>query len=323
MNYADEDYVRFYTRDTITWLALGFEGQSVMSLMLHGRFNRSGIFDCGGHDPSHAVTLAIRCPPEIAKVGLQRLLDTKTWVLNDGKIIWPNYVEAQHCKRSDRARKAESRQNLAMEAMGQKSHAVTRRHTPSQPVTPKPKPRPKQKPKPKQAPAVVAELGPKPESESVAVLPPPPPPPEPVPELSLQERAALWVKDPGVASLRYPQPERWPEMVELNSLVGEIFGFPPDVIRTSSDRGCQNVLKRWAEGNDQATMLRAVRGSAKAFIGEKPELQCLKSIFAEPDCVSKYARLAKPLAPVVNVSNRKILSPEAQEILRKRHAGEL
>lgn len=134
MNYEDEDYVRFYTRDTVSWIGLGWEGQCVLSLMLHGKFDRSGVFDCDGHDPSHAVTLVTRVPAEIAAAGLARLLESGTWVLRDGRIVWPKFVEAQTCRRSDKARQRESREKRRSDALG------TSGDIPSQPVTKPPQP---------------------------------------------------------------------------------------------------------------------------------------------------------------------------------------
>lgn len=143
MNYPDEDYVRYYTRETVSWRALGWEGQTVLALMLHGRFDRSGVFDCDGHTPSHAVTLVTGLPADIAERGLERLLAAKTWILKDGLVVWPNYVEAQTCRRTDRARQEESRRNRrdsALRASGDigddSSHDVTTQAAESQPVTP-------------------------------------------------------------------------------------------------------------------------------------------------------------------------------------------
>lgn len=135
MNYEDEDYVRFYTRDTVSWRALGWEGQAVLALMLHGKFDRSGVFDCDGHDPSHAVTIVTGLPVDVTVTGLKRLLDSKTWVERDGKLVWPNFVHAQTCRRSDKARQRESREKRRAEALG---HSVTSRDGESQAVTAEP-----------------------------------------------------------------------------------------------------------------------------------------------------------------------------------------
>jgi hypothetical protein len=118
LNYEDEEYVRFFTRDTVSWLALGWEGQSVLSLMLHGKFDRSGVFDCDGHTPSQAVTMVTRMPTDVVERGLAALFKAGAWVHRDGKIIWPKYIHAQGCKRSDRLRQRESREKRRSDALG-------------------------------------------------------------------------------------------------------------------------------------------------------------------------------------------------------------
>lgn len=148
---------------------------------------------------------------------------------------------------------------------------------------------------------------------------------EPPVVASLEARAKLWVKDPMLAQLTYPDPNRWTEMVELLKILGETFGYVADPIRVSSDRGCRNVLARWAEGNDQARMRQAVRGSVNAQnIRDKPEHQTLATIFTDADCVSKYARLAKSGGDGAprDKSNKVKLTPEAAEKRRKFQAGE-
>lgn len=143
MNFEDEDYVRYYTRETVSWLAMEWEGQAVLALMLHGKFDRSGVFDCDGHLPSQAVTLVTKLPLAVTEVGLERLLKLGTWVFRDGKLVWPNYVRGQNCRRSDRRRKQESRHNRLDLALGnavtaddQMSPRVTSGHLASPSVTP-------------------------------------------------------------------------------------------------------------------------------------------------------------------------------------------
>ena len=103
-----------------------------MALMLHGKFDRSGVFECGCHTPSQAVTLATRLPADVVEVGLQRLLKQGTWVINDEKVIWPNFLKAQTCRRSDKVRQAESRRNRRENSL---TPLDSLSHTESPPVT--------------------------------------------------------------------------------------------------------------------------------------------------------------------------------------------
>lgn len=339
MNYPDEDYVRFYTRDTITWLALEYEGQAILSLMLHGRFNRSGIFDCGGHEPSHAVTLATRCPPEVAKVGLERLLKTKTWVFNNGQIIWPQYVFAQTCKRTDRARKRESRENLALEAAGQASHAVTRGHTRSQPVTPKQKPKQKPKPKPKQKRGESDPPQDDPAGQETT-LPPANPvatdeaPSSPVvtPPLSLQQRAWLWVNDPTTAQFNaQPHPSHWPEVHELNALVRERWGIKggipisrqPSRTLGLSDPRVEVPVKRLADGISQQDLLSAIDGSVHdRYLKDNPGQRSVRWILGNAERVQDLMsniRKADPVTAVRPVRRKPDPAEEALAAQKREH----
>lgn len=139
MNFEDEDYVRYYTRDTVSWRALGWEGQTVMALMLHGKFDRSGVFDCDSHEPADAIQLVTGLPIEIVNVGLERLLKSGTWIANDGKLIWTKFVHAQSCRRSDRLRQKESREKRRDDLLPNQADlpgVVTSSHNQSQDVTP-------------------------------------------------------------------------------------------------------------------------------------------------------------------------------------------
>lgn len=117
MNYEDEPYTRLYTTDTATWALLGWEGQTVLLHMLRGKFDRAGVFSCGRHDPSRAVTAVTRLPAEVVEAGLAALLREEVWKLNGDQLIWPKYTYAQTCPRSDRLRQAESRKNRLQTAL--------------------------------------------------------------------------------------------------------------------------------------------------------------------------------------------------------------
>ena len=91
MNYADEPYVRLYTRDTVTWKLMSFEAKTVMMFMLRNGFDRSGALDVGDHDLPDVVAAIAGVPKEVAKVGVPELLANKTFFLADGLLIWPQY----------------------------------------------------------------------------------------------------------------------------------------------------------------------------------------------------------------------------------------
>jgi hypothetical protein len=116
MDFADEPYVRLYTRKTLTWKLLGWEGRAVRNAMLDGEFDAAGIFAIQG-DPAECISAVTDLPLEIVRVGLERLIRTKTWVVTAEVITWPNYEEAQNCRRSDRVRQRESRRARSAQAV--------------------------------------------------------------------------------------------------------------------------------------------------------------------------------------------------------------
>jgi hypothetical protein len=149
MDFADEPYVRKYTRKTVTSRLLGWEGRMLGDAML-GEFDRSGVFDFRG-DIARAISAVTDIPEDLVRIGLARMVETETWIVNDRSITWPTHPEAQHCVRSDRLRQQASRAQRNADSVtsghatsrpaGQTtpghepSQPVTASHTPSQPVT--------------------------------------------------------------------------------------------------------------------------------------------------------------------------------------------
>jgi hypothetical protein len=133
LNFEDEDYRRLYVRRTVTSKRLGWEGRAVRNEMLT-EFDRAGVWEFTD-DAAADIADLVDLPLEVVQAGLTRLLATKTWVMGDGKIVWPSYVEGQNCVRSDRLRQQESRDRRRAEALSdQKTSQVDQsRHAPSRP----------------------------------------------------------------------------------------------------------------------------------------------------------------------------------------------
>jgi hypothetical protein len=120
MNFEDEPYVRFYTRDTKTWLKLGFEGQTVLMHLLR-KVDRAGVLD-DVTDPVDDVALVIRAPIDFVRVGLERLLKTATVEIRGARLVVPRFVEGQTAIKTDRLRSAElrkRRRDLARAGLGE------------------------------------------------------------------------------------------------------------------------------------------------------------------------------------------------------------
>jgi hypothetical protein len=144
MNFDDEDYVRLYVRDTVTWKLLGWQGRTVLLHMLRGKFDRAGIFVTDRHATSRAVTAATELPAEVVEEGLRQVLAENVWIEADGALVWPTFVEAQTAVRSEKARQRDLRKRRAAERVATdtalqpvtiRDGSVTPRHAPSRRVT--------------------------------------------------------------------------------------------------------------------------------------------------------------------------------------------
>lgn len=149
MHYPDESYVRKYTRKTVTNRLLKWQGRAVLDAML-GEFDRAGIFELAG-DPVECIVAVTDIPEDVVRFALEKLVVTKTWIVTASAIVWPTYVEAQTCAKSDRVRQSELRKRRATQAATvaprhddepeqresePPSRAVTPCHAPSRAVTP-------------------------------------------------------------------------------------------------------------------------------------------------------------------------------------------
>lgn len=125
--------------------------------------------------------------------------------------------------------------------------------------------------------------------------------------------ALAWLRDPNIAALKHPNPEKWPEMLELTSVLVQVFGGPEQPPRTSADPRTQAVLGRLAEGRTMDELRRAVRGAGKdRNYRENPSYQTLQTILRDAAQVDKFTRLlvvepasgtmpaARPRGPVQN-----------------------
>jgi hypothetical protein len=141
LNFEDEPYVRKYTRKTVTNRMLGWEGRAVLDAML-GEFDPAGIFAIRG-DAARCIAAVTEMPLDVVSVGLDRLIETETWVVTSRAVTWPTFEEAQNCSRSDRLRQRASRKARAALSVTDVTNChsksqpsvtnVTTRHSPSPP----------------------------------------------------------------------------------------------------------------------------------------------------------------------------------------------
>ena len=107
MNYQDERYVRVYTRDTLTWKALGWEGQALLMQTLR-KVDRAGILDLGGLG-AKGLSLMTGMPLDVVERVLPLLLELQCVEIVNGALVVPKFLEAQESTKSPTARQAESR----------------------------------------------------------------------------------------------------------------------------------------------------------------------------------------------------------------------
>lgn len=131
MRWADERYVRVYTRDTGDWLALGWQAQAMFLLLLR-KADRAGILATGRGGIRGLAALA-GMPVEVAQEAAALLLeDGCLRQCEGGGYLIPNFIAAQEARASDKARQQKLRETARDVAA---SHAVTIRDRPSQDVT--------------------------------------------------------------------------------------------------------------------------------------------------------------------------------------------
>ncbi len=143
MDWANEEYVRLYTRETADDLELSWESLALWRSLLI-RFDRGGIIQIKNGWTS--VARLARMPLEIVRqCGPELVRDGRLKMTADG-LYAPNFTEAQTTSKSDKTRQRESRERRRAAAETSQasdntapghgvSRAVTPSHAPSQNVT--------------------------------------------------------------------------------------------------------------------------------------------------------------------------------------------
>ncbi len=139
MRWSDERYVRVYVRDTVDWLALSFDAQALLLLILR-KLDRAGVLDLGKQG-KRGVSAAIGHAHlwERLEPALDELLRDGCVELTDGRLIMRNFIEAQETRQSDAARKRDQRErdrDLARGQVTKRDSECQNSHTESRAVTP-------------------------------------------------------------------------------------------------------------------------------------------------------------------------------------------
>lgn len=115
--WEDERYVRLYTRDTVGWKMLPWQGKALLSLLFR-KVDRAGLLDVGEHGVEGLAAL-VELPFEIVEVGVAALLKSRTikWTGDRGQVLFiPNFLPAQEAHSSDAQRKRDQRERAAAAA---------------------------------------------------------------------------------------------------------------------------------------------------------------------------------------------------------------
>ena len=106
MNFDDERFVKIFTRDTVTWKLLGWEGRCVL-LMLLRKVDRAGCVDLASG--IEGLSLLLDLPEEVTERGFAACLRRGCVTQRDDIAVVPNFVRAQDSRQTDRVRQGESR----------------------------------------------------------------------------------------------------------------------------------------------------------------------------------------------------------------------
>jgi len=132
VDWSNERYVRLCIRDTTSWKRLGWDGQCMLMALLR-KVDRSGSMDLDGLEPWEGAMLHTGAPEDMARRGVEAMLRIEVIAVRGTRLVFPNFIAAQECTKSDVLRSRESRERRADEKKAaQASQEVTQ---PSQEVT--------------------------------------------------------------------------------------------------------------------------------------------------------------------------------------------
>jgi hypothetical protein len=134
VNWSEEKYVKLFTRDTPTWRSWPWQARATAPLLMRA-LEGEGSLSVGRLDVNRAVAVTVNLPEEVVAPGLAAMLDDGTLALNDGRLWWPKFEEAQESRKSDAQKQRDYRDRKRRKEHGT---AVTGRYSalPSSPAQP-------------------------------------------------------------------------------------------------------------------------------------------------------------------------------------------
>lgn len=127
MDWANERYVRVYTRDTDDWICLPWQARALWHELLR-KADRAGVIQTR----RGAVGLAAltRIPIDVVEAALPVLLADGCVQENKDGFVLPNYIVAQETPQSDAQRQREARERRRAAAVTERDVKVTERDAP-------------------------------------------------------------------------------------------------------------------------------------------------------------------------------------------------
>lgn len=117
MNWADEHYVKLFTRDTVTWRSWPWQARALFPLLMRA-VDGAGMLNVGSRELGRSVALMVDLPADVALPGVEALLADGTLELVNGNLIIGKFLEAQESRKTNAQSKVEQRE---------KAKAVARR----------------------------------------------------------------------------------------------------------------------------------------------------------------------------------------------------
>lgn len=108
MDWANERYVRVYTRDTADWLALSWQARALLMFILR-KADRVGAIELGRHG-IRGLAGVVGMPPDVVDPAMQELLTDGAVQLVGSSLLVPNFIDAQEATASPTQRSREHRE---------------------------------------------------------------------------------------------------------------------------------------------------------------------------------------------------------------------
>jgi len=102
MDFADEHYVKLFTRDTVTWNRWPWQAQAVLGPLMR-KLNKAGVADVDprfGVAESIAALLGNKWPVEVLQPALDAWLADGTFELSGSRLVMPKFLEAQESRKT-------------------------------------------------------------------------------------------------------------------------------------------------------------------------------------------------------------------------------